>query len=135
MPLYANWATNNEYSFSTNTQGITPLTYKYVRLVGIMTYDVARIVEGDSAYAKWRRIFPHLTPGTVDDPAQYDWLFSKAANGESIILAAPWIEGSTVNPVKFRQERIILTDTTDAQIQQVKMFLSAVGATFTSEPI
>ena len=132
MSFYQNWEINAEYSFSTNTEGILPLSVRFVKLVGITTYDMARIVYGDSIYAQWRRIFTHLPAGTVDNPEEYDWLFFKAANGEDICLANPWIEGASVTPVKFRQQQFTLTNTTDREIQQVKMFLDAINASYTT---
>lgn len=135
MSLYNDWKNDNEYRFNTVAQGDLPMSYNYIRLEAQATYDVARIVGGDAIYSQWRRIYPRLPSGIVDDPRQYGWLIFKTSIGETVVLANCWIEGSTVESVNFRQERIILTDTSEDQILQVKAFLNAIGAKYTSEPI
>lgn len=136
MNLYNKWATDNQYNFRTVPQGILPMTYSMVRLMSIANYDMAKMYGGNDVYAQWRKIYPVLAPtGVVDDPAQYQWLIFKGTSGEITTLAAPWIEGNSVVPVTFRQQQFILTNTTDSEIAQVKLFLDAIGASYSTAPI
>lgn len=136
MSIYNKWEIATQYNFSTIPQGILPNTYKMVRLMSKSTYDMAMMITGGDVYARWRKIYPALVAdGVMDDPAQYEWLTFRATNGEVVVLASPWIDGTSVKPVQFRQEQIILTNTTDAELQQVKLFLNALGASYTSTPM
>lgn len=135
MSLYNKWEEYAQYSFNTVPQSILPMKYSMVTLMATATYDMAKIVGGNDVYAQWRKIFPLLTSDIVDDPAQYSWLVFRATNGEVFTMANPWIDGTSVKPVVFRQQQFILTDTNDAEIQQVKMFMDAIGAKYSTAPI
>lgn len=136
MSIYNKWVTGAKYNFNSVPQGILPNRYSMVTLEGVATYGLAMMIGGGDVYSQWRKIYPSIaSQGIVDDPEQYQWLTFKATNGETTVLAAPWIEGNSVVPVQFRQEQFTLTNTTDAEIAQVKLFLDALGAQYTNAPI
>lgn len=136
MSIYNNWIENARYSFSTVPQGILPLTYSNVTLMAVCGYNMAKMAGGEAIYAQWRKIYPTLVSmGIVDDPSQYQWLPFQTTTGQVVWMASPWIEGTSVTPVEFRQQLFTLTNTNDSQIQQVKNFLNAIQAQYTTEPI
>jgi hypothetical protein len=134
MQLFDDWQTDVTYSFDSTVPAILPTRYTQVKLEGVTTFEIAKIIEGPNAYSMWRRIYPSLTDVT-DDPAAVKWLLFRASNGERITLANPWILSSSVTPVNFIQQRIILTQTSDAQVAKVTAFLDAIQAKYTSERI
>lgn len=136
MAIYDNWQNGLQYSFSTVPQGILPLRYSFVTLELESTWAAAKSIGGMALYSQWRTIYPHLADKTIaDDPSQYAWYMFTTGDGSELWMTTPWIDGNSVVPVKFRQERITLTDTNEFQISQVKNFLSAMNAKFVSEPI
>lgn len=134
MAIYNNWKNGTQYSFMTESQGILPLSYSHVTMEGSASYDLAKMAAGENIYAQWRKIYPSLT-GIVDDPAQYEWLAFRTSSGQLVWLASCWIQGTSVTPVQFRQQMFVLTDTSDAQIAQVKNFMDAIRASYTTRPI
>ncbi len=145
MQVYNDWQTDVTYSFDSAVPGILPTSYQQVKLMSKCNFDIAKLIGGSNAYVMWRRIFPSLA-GVVDDPSAVDWLVFKSINQntqsqgpqtepEMIVLANVWILSSTVTPVEFVQQRIVLTETSDAQVAQVTAFLTAIQAKFTSERI
>lgn len=134
MQIYNDWQTGVTYSFDSTVPAILPTKYTQVKLESVATFDIAKILEGPNAYSMWRRIYPSLTD-VADDPTAVTWLIFSAINGEKITLASPWILASSVTPVNFIQQRIILTQTSDAQVAQVTAFLNAIQAKYTSERI
>lgn len=134
MQLYSDWTIDTTYSFDTTAPAILPTKYTQVKLLGIFTFEVIKILEGANAYAMWRRIYPSLN-GVPDDPNAVTWLHFASSNGEKFSLANPWILDSTVTPVNFAQQRIILTQTNEAQVAKITAFLNAIQAKFTSERI
>lgn len=134
MQLYSNWATDVTYSFDTTVPGILPTSYQQVKLISRSNFEIAKMIEGANAYAMWRRIFPSLS-GIQDDPNSVEWLIFQAIDGSKITLANPWIQASSVTSVQFVQQRIVLTQTSDAQVAQVVGFLKALQIPHTSERI
>lgn len=128
--LYEDWSVGDTYDFSTTAPGILDASYKRVILTAIATFDVARMVNAEDVYAKWRVIYPSLPAGTPNTPEMAAWYIFKNDDGETFALAAPWIDGSTVVGVNFTSYNIAVSGSSLAEMTRVRNLLASMRLTF-----
>lgn len=128
--LYNNWVVGDTYDFSTTAPGILQSTYKRVVLIAEAVFDVARMINAEDVYAKWRVIYPSLPVGTPNTPELAKWYIFRNSDGENFALAEPWIDGSTVVGVSFTSYNIAVSGSSLAEMTRVRNVLAAMGLVF-----
>jgi hypothetical protein len=118
----------NIYNFNTIAPGILNLTYTNVKLTGSVSYDVAiKYVNINALHAS---IYPLLGPSFPNDPAAYTYYLFKVQSGDTICLAADWIDGSTVVVVQSLTLNITITSLPDlADITKILNAIKSLGYT------
>lgn len=130
--IYEKWEIGEVYSFSPIVESSPlPTEFRRVRLEGIGGYNNARILAGSDIYSQWRNIYPDLPAGTPDSPEKCRWLNFTGTGGVTIVLAEPWIDGSTVTPTDFLNRVIYLTETSAQQMAKIQNYLNQIKAKFT----
>lgn len=130
MSTYNDWKLNATYSFSTAPTTGLPSTYQRVKLISVCGYDAALRIGTTNIYAMWRRLYPALPAGTPDTPHASLWYVFETEDKQVLVLAAEWINGSTVAPVTFQQYDIAVTNSDETQLLRIRDFLNKIGATY-----
>ena len=124
MPLYTNWTEGTVYNFSPINSPQLPRTYTGLKLIGIGTFEVARMFAATSLVVQWRTVYPSLPVGTPDDPAASRWLIFESSSGERIPMSAYWIDGGSVVPQTFTQASVLITETSTEDIAILRDFMN-----------
>lgn len=132
MPIniYAGWKTGETYTFNTIAPGILPSPVQRVKLESSGSYRIASQIGTDDLYTQWRRLYPHLPPGTVDDPGAHLWYTFVSMDDKPIVLAEPWIDGSSVIKIDFINANYEITETSSAEIAQINDIFNQMGVKY-----
>lgn len=128
--IYDKWKPGETYSFNTIAPGVLPSPIQRVKLESTGSYRMATQVGTDDLYTQWRRLYPHLPPGTVDNPSAHLWYTFVSMDDKPIVLAEPWIDGSSVVPIDFINAAITITETSSSRISKIIDMLNQMGEKF-----
>ena len=79
-------------SFSLYAPAVLGNGYNNVRIIGIVSAPVARTF--DDIVAKHSQVYGSLPPGTTDNYTAYEYILIEDANGVTIPIGVPWVNGS-----------------------------------------
>lgn len=130
MMFYQHWKEGTTYSFDSISAPSLPRKYTGLKLNAVGTFRIASAFANSTLYAQWRIIYPSLPNGTPDAPESAKWLIFEASNGELIVLADNWIDGSSVTPIDFTQAAVLVTETNENDINILRDFMNRRGMKF-----
>lgn len=84
-------------SFSLYAPAVLGNGYNNVRVTGVVSAAVARTF--DDVVAKHAQVYASLQPGIEDNYTAYDYILIEDANGATVPIGVPWINGSVTEHV------------------------------------
>ena len=115
------------YTFDTSAPALLGAQIKNAKVLAFVDYDTAKLF--DTIDLKWRAIFPLLPTGTPDAPDLTTYYLLLSESGEKIVLAEPWIQGSTITEVGFIQFQVTFPKASLDDIEKVRASILALGFT------
>lgn len=85
---------NRRYSFMTRAPSILGGARTAVKIKALLDYSMA--IKQDSISQKARMVYPHLPPGTEEDPTHYTYLLIETTDKKTEVLAYEWIDINSV---------------------------------------
>jgi hypothetical protein len=79
-------------SFSLYAPAILGDGYTNVKVIGAVTADIAKTFA--DIITQHAQVYPSIPPGTVDNYRAYDYLLIENANGNTVPIGFPWIQGT-----------------------------------------
>lgn len=128
-----NLSVKNHYSFSTRAPGILGETYKNLKLVSIMTYELANTQINVQAYHA--NIYPALPNGTQDNPESYTYFLFKTEDNTSVVMADVWIDEQTLVEQGSQSMIVEIPNVNNTEIYRITQVLQTMGVVFTSKII
>lgn len=123
----------NQYSFSTRAPGILGASYKNLKLVSIMTYDLANSLINVQAYHA--NVYPALPQGTQDNPESYTYFLFKTEQNTNVVMADVWIDEQTLSEQGSQTLIIEIPNITNTEIFRVSNILNTMGIAFNSKVV
>lgn len=123
----------NHYSFSTRAPGILGGSFKNLKLVSIMTYDLANTQLNVQAYHA--NIYPVLPQGTQDNPEAYTYFLFKTEDNRNVVMADVWIDEQTLVEQGSQTFIIEIPNITNTEMFRVSNILSTMGIVFNSKVV
>ena len=115
------------YTFDTAAPTLLGAQIKNAKVLALVDYNTAKLF--DTIDLKWRSIFSLLPTGTPDAPDLTTYYLFLAESGEKIVLAEPWIQGSTIVEVDYIQFQVTFPKASLDDIEKVRAAVSALGFT------
>lgn len=103
-----------------------------VKVVGIVTYEVARSIDTE-LYQKHVALFPYFRDkvGDVDDVTRYDFILVSDVEGGIEVIGTPWVNESTLKIIDGRNAYININNWREEFRAPVLTFLAGLGASYT----
>lgn len=121
----------SHYSFTTRAPGILGASFKNLRLVSAMSYELAKTFTNvNSAHAN---IYPYLPQGTQNNPESYTYFLFKNEDNTTIILADVWIDEQTIEELGSQTLVVELPRISNTDVDRIKSILTTMGVTFSSK--
>lgn len=121
------------YSFSTRAPGILGASFKNLKLISAMSFELANSYLNVQAYHV--NIFPHLPSGTQENPETYQYFLFKNENNENVLLADVWIDETTVTEQGSQTLVVTLPRISNTDVERIKVIFKTMGVDFTSKII
>ena len=124
---------NSYYSFLTRAPGILGATYSNMRLVSVMTYDLARnFIDINAMHAN---IYPTLPSGFPDNPQGYTYYMFKTENGENAVFADIWIDTGSITEKSSQSIMVEINKISNSDITRIQTTLTSMGYVFSIRTI
>lgn len=117
------------YSFQTYAPSVLGDGFQNILIQGVMTADVAAAL-GFDYVAQHRIVYPFVKaadPSIVNDPTQFTYLRCKSISGTPVIIAAEWINESTITTVATKTLYITIPNTLDSEVPGIQAAIIAQG--------
>ena len=99
--------------------------FQNVTIMAVMDFESANQLADLSA--RHVNVYPHLPPGTPDDPSMYDYVKVKMPSGENTILGIPWINLDTLTLVQSLTIVATIDGVSGADVERVRVALVQNG--------
>lgn len=116
---------NKVYNFSTRATAILGANVVNARLIGIVLADTAR--KSSNIDLQYRKIYPLLPSGTVNDVNSCIFYEFVGESGEKIILADQWIDMTSIQLVSSVTINVTVVNANISDANRIRDALSAMG--------
>lgn len=119
------------YRFNTLSPAILGASIINAKLISIVGYERAMLLDPENIDVRHRAIYPSLPAGTPDRVRDYVFYEFKTQSGKTIVLADVWIDMATVEIVTHVNFVIEVTDASMDDMVNVGRLLGTTGLKFT----
>lgn len=120
-----NFELNKVYNFFTRATAILGANVTNAKLIGIMVADTAR--RSSNIDLQYRKIYPLLPNGTVNDVNSCIFYEFIGESGEKIILADQWIDMTSIQLVSSVTINVTVVNANISDVNRIRDALSAMG--------
>jgi hypothetical protein len=117
----------NNYTFNTYAPSIIGAVVTKATLLAILSFDLA--IKFDNVELKYQQILPALPPGAPLSASSVVYYMFQTANGP-IVIADPWIDGTSLVGSPTKAFTINVTQASDADRSNVVAALTRLGVNF-----
>jgi hypothetical protein len=124
---------NSYYSFNTKVPGILGESFNNLKLVSVMTYELAsNYINVVSMHAN---IYPALPQGIPDNPESYTYYLFKTESNTNVVLADVWIDDNTITEKGSQSMVVEIPRVTNSDIVRLNTVLRTMGFNYTSRVV
>lgn len=118
---------NDHYSFSTYSNPVIASSYKGLKLISMVSYQMATKFANIDLIQK--QIYPYLPPGTPNNHTKYTYLIFEH-NNKTEVIAEEWIIPNSVSQSEGKSYTLVLNNITATKMAIVRDQLRLLGISY-----